>query len=282
VKPAVSTAVFDGYPLEVALDEIAALGLRSVEPAYIRGYTEFDEGSFSQGSARRLHRALFDRGLLVQGVSAHISLAGDEAHDMLARRIDFASQLGARILITNAGPASGRAAILRCLEAALPALERADVVLSLENPGHGTGDLIGTGQDGAALIASIGSPSIRLNVDVGNYYTYTGSLEPGLSAALPFAAHAHLKDIGEEASDWRFVPISDGLVDWPLIAAELARHSPGLPLAIELPLRLRRPARGDPARAAERVSLPQIRDAIRRSLDAWAQVTLQEPGLAAH
>ncbi len=125
MTPAISTAAYDGHPLEVALDEIASLGLRSVEPAYIRGYTEFDESSFSSRSAHRLSRSLSERGLMVQGVSAHMDLSSDEAGDMLARRIAFAGVLGARTLITNAGPASKRAGILRHLATALPKAARA-------------------------------------------------------------------------------------------------------------------------------------------------------------
>jgi hypothetical protein len=42
---------------------------------------------------------------------------------------------------------------------------------------------------------------LRLNLDVGNLLTYAGSLEPGLSAALPFAIHAHLKEIAQHGTD---------------------------------------------------------------------------------
>lgn len=270
--PAVSTAVFDGYPLEVAFDELAGLGVASVEPAYIRGYTDFDEFSFSKAQAQRLARVLLDRGLSVQGVSAHMNLSEGDTGEMLARRIDFAGRLGAQVLITNAGPESGRAVILRHLEAALPALEAAEVVLALENPGHGTGDLIGRGEDGAALVSALDHPRIRLNLDVGNLYTYSGALEPGLSAALPFAAHAHLKDIAEDGPDWRFVPLGEGVVDWDAVVGARARLSPGLPVAIELPLRLLRPGRRNPERAAEPLPLPTIREAIRRSLATWTRL----------
>lgn len=269
--PAVSTAAFDGHPLERAFDELAALGIRSVEPAFIRGYTDFDESTFSEGEAGRLGRALAERGLRVQGLSAHMDLAAGDADAMLARRIGFAQGLGARILITNAGPASGRLAILRRIEAAIPALEAADVTLALENPGHGRGDLIGRGEEGATLVAEIDAPHVRLNVDVGNLLTYGGSVEPGLSTALPFAAHAHLKEIAEDGPDWRFVPLGAGLLDWAAVARTLRRLSPTLPVALELPLRLRRPGRADPVRDAAPLPLPVIRDALGRSLAAWAQ-----------
>lgn len=269
--PAVSTAAFDGYPLEVALDEVAALGVQGVEPAFIQGYTEFDEDSFTEGAAARLGRALAERGLAAPSLSAHLNLAAEGAGDRLARRIAFAGRLGTAVLITNAGPAAGRDAILARIGEAIPSLEAAGVTLALENPGHGRGDLIGRGAQGAALIAHLGTPRVRLNVDVGNYRTYAGAVEPHLSTALPLAACAHLKDMAEAGPDWRFAPLGEGLVDWPAVGAARARLAPGLPVALELPLRLFRPSRGDPVRARDAVPLPLIRSALRRSLKAWAE-----------
>ena len=270
MTPAVSTAAFDGHPMEVALDEIAALGVTRVEPAFIKGYVAFTEADFELGPAARLARSLAERGLSVQGVSAHMDLSAEGAEAMLARRIGFAEALGASFLITNAGPTTGRPAILRRIEEALPRLEEAGVTLALENPGHGSGDLIGRGEEGAALVRDLGSERVRLNLDLGNLLTYAGSLEPGLSAALPLAAHAHLKDIAEEGADWRFVALGDGLMNWSAAAEAVGRLAPGLPLAIELPLRLRRPGRGDPVRAPDPVPLSAICEALRRSLATWA------------
>lgn len=275
MTPAVSTAAFDGYPMEVALDELAALGVAAVEPAYIKGYVDFDETAFSEASAARLSRLLADRHLSVQGVSAHMDLSRPDADAMLARRIAFAGAMGARILITNAGPASARDVILTRLDGALPHLDAARVTLAIENPGHGTGDLIGRGEDGAALVRSLAAPQVRLNLDIGNLLTYVGGVEPGLSAALPLAAHVHLKDIAADGPDWRFVPLGDGLVSWAGVAVAMRRLAPALPLAIELPLRLRRPARGDPIRGPDRRPLPDIREAVRRSLAAWSRVAAQ-------
>ena len=275
MRPAVSTAAFDGHPMEVALDELAALGVEAVEPAFIKGYVDFDESAFSEVSADRLSRLLAERRLSVQAVSAHMDLSAPVAGEMLARRVAFAGALRARVLITNAGPARARDAIVRHLEGALPWLEAAGVTLALENPGHGTGDLIGRGEEGAALIQALGAPQLRLNLDVGNLLTYVGGLEPGLSAALPFAAHIHLKDIAADGPDWRFVPLGQGLVDWAAVAGRMRDLSPALPVAIELPLRLGRPNRADPVRAPDPLPLPAIRQAIRRSLGTWQRVVEQ-------
>lgn len=271
--PAVSTAAFDGHPLEAALDAIATLGAGRVEPAYIRGYTAFDEDDLSEPAAARLAGLLADRGLGAQAVSAHMDLSRPGAAAMLARRIRFAASLGAPILVTNAGPAAARETILARLDGARAALEETGVTLALENPGHGAGDLIGRAGDGAALVEAVGDPLVRLNLDLGNLVTYAGGAALDLVAlarALPLAAHAHLKDVAEEGPHWRFVPLGGGLVDWLAVRRLIDRHAPSLPLAVELPLRLSRPRRGDPVRASVPPPFPAIVEALRRSLTAWA------------
>lgn len=269
-EPSVSTVLFDGHPWEAGLDLLAEAGVALVEPAFIRGYVDFDETAFSEAAAARSRRLLEARGLAPGAVSAHMDLAGPGAAEALARRVAFAGALGAPLLVTNAGPATGRAAILATLDDALPRLEAAAVTLALENPGHGRGDLIGRGEAGAALVAALGAPRVRLNLDAGNLVTYAGALEPGLSATLPHAAYMHLKDVAEDGPDWRFAALGEGVVDLPAVAAARARLAPACPVGIELPLRLSRPSRGDPVRATAPLPLPALRDALRRSLAAWA------------
>ncbi len=269
--PAISTAAFDGYPMEVALDVIAAVGVRFVEPAYIKGYTAFDEDSFSAGSAARLARMLAERSLVVRSVSAHMDLSAPGAGTMLTRRIAFAQAIGAKVLITNCGPAVDRSEILAVLDAAAIELDAADVTLALENPGHGSGDLIGRAVDGVQVVTALDAPRIGLNVDVGNLLTYDTAtpLDIALGTALPHSVHAHLKDVAAVGPDWRFVPLGEGMVDWRAVAASIVKLAPDLLVAIELPLRLDRPGRGDPRRSVYSVPLPIIQAAIDRSLATW-------------
>lgn len=263
----VSTVVFDGYPMEVAIQEVAEAGARSVEPAFIAGYGDFDETAFSDGEAARLSGLAGGAGLAVTAVSAHIDLAAPGAAEKLRRRLGFAAGLGARFLITNAGRASGRGAILSTIASVLRDCERCGVTLALENPGHGSGDLIGRAAEGAALVDEIGAPQVRLNYDAGNVYTYShGQSRPehDIADGLDRIVHLHLKDIASVDGGWRFTAIGDGDIAYRTFLAGLPVL---LPVAIELPLRLRRPGRGDPVRTEHRLDLPDIRQALRRSLD---------------
>ncbi len=75
---AVSTALFDGYPMELALAEIAGAGVAFAEPAFIAGYVDFDETSFSPAAAKHLAAAMAAAGLsaiAVVAVTRYVSLA---------------------------------------------------------------------------------------------------------------------------------------------------------------------------------------------------------------
>jgi sugar phosphate isomerase/epimerase len=262
----VSTALFDGYGMETAIEEIAAAGCRWVEPAYIKGYVDFDETAFSDAGAARLGGLIAGAGLSVTAISAHLDLGQAGAGAMLERRIGFASALGARFVITNAGQAADRRRILSVIKAVQPRCEAADIVLALENPGHGSGALIGNGGEGAALVREIGSPHVRLNYDVGNVFTYSHeSMKPedDIAPAVEAIAHLHLKDVASGADGWRFTAIGDGAIDYRAVWKVLP---PGLPVAVELPLRLDRRGRADPVRRPDRVPLADIRAAMQRSL----------------
>jgi sugar phosphate isomerase/epimerase len=263
----VSTALYDGYPLEQAIDEIAAAGARSIEPAYIKGYVVFDESAFSRGNGALLSSRIADAGMVVTAVSAHMDLGEADAAAMLRRRIGFAATLGARFLITNAGAAADRARIVALLETVARDCRAAGIQIALENPGHGFGNLIGGLNDGTALLSALQLPEVGLNYDVGNVFTYsreTVAPEIDLRGAGRGLLQVHLKDVASSGGGWAFTALGDGSIDYRAVWAELPRD---LPVGIELPLRLDRSGRADPSRRAERVPLDAIRQAMRRSLD---------------
>lgn len=266
----VSTALFDGYPIERGFAEIAATGVRFVEPAFIRGYVDFDEETFDERSAAACASAIAASGLSSFAVSAHHDMGAPGAAEATIRRLQFAAGIGARILITNSARAADVEVFRRNLDDVLPVAEDTGVVIALENPGHGAGDLIGSAADGVRLLQSIDSPRVRLNYDFGNILTYSAERIPpetDCEAALSFMVHAHLKDVLSLPDAWQFTAIGDGSIDYAAIWSVLAKRAPDLPVGLELPLRLTRPERAAPRRAAEPLPLADLRHALRRSLD---------------
>lgn len=263
----ISTALFDGYGMDLAIDEIARSGAAFVEPAYIRGYVDFGEDDFAAAPAIRLRRRIADAGLSIHAVSAHMDLSLPDARSMLARRIAFAENLGAKVLITNAGPTDHAEAVRTVIDGSLRLLEAWGGMLAIENPGHGAGDLVGSARQGKTLIDAVASPHLRLNHDAGNVFTYSReALQPAedFTSAAQAIGHAHLKDVRRSHDGWEFCALGAGNVD---LAAYLAAIPHDLPLSVELPLRLSRPGYGDPVRNMDPRALGDLRAALAQSLD---------------
>lgn len=265
----ISAAPYDGYEFPAVLDSMAACGVRHIEPAFIVGYTEpFDEGSFIDARARQ-HRSWLDAsGLGCFAFSSHIDLGGEDAVAVFTRRMAFARALGARVINTNAAARARAGAFFANIGALARQAEAMDLVIGLENPGNGEDNLINSATDGAELIARLGTPWVRLNYDPGNTASHRpGGIDPVADAvtALPSCAHLHVKDVVHDASGWSFVPPGQGGIDYDAIMDAVAGYA-GLPLAVELPLRLRRTPDAQPVRSRDRIALDVIEANVRACL----------------
>jgi sugar phosphate isomerase/epimerase len=263
----VSTVAYDGYPLGLAFEQIASLGFALLEPAFIKGYLEFSEDDFEAKQAARLRKLMSDCGLGALAISAHMDQGHPEAPDMMARRLRFASEIGAKIVITNSTTIERRPALRRMLDANMPVAENLDLIIALENPGSGRTNLMTGGISGAKLIASIGHPRVKMNYDVGNTLTCSeGAIRPedDIAEALPFCANVHLKTFTRLADRWRPAALGEGEIDSRRINLALAGYS-NLPVTIELPLRMIRLFGADPQRQAEPPPTAAILEALRES-----------------
>ena len=269
---AINTLAWHGHDLEVAFAEIAAIGAKAVEPALISNYyAEMSDEWFSPANAGRMGSMIRANGLDVQAVGAHMDLGRPGARSSFRRRIDFAAALGARFVHTNTTRRALERDFLAALAALIPAAEAAGVTICLENPGDGEDNIVDSGRAGAELIARIGSPRVRLNYDFSNTYSYSqGAARPEQDylAAMPCAAHLHLKEIARAGAGWRFAAIGEGVTDYDALLRALAGRPDLPPLAIELPLRHHRGPNWaialDPA--APPVPLPEIRSVMERSI----------------
>ena len=262
----ISAAPYDGHSFPHMLDSMARCGVRHVEPAFIVGYTEpFDEDAFSNANARQYRAWLDASGLRCHAFSSHIDLGRADAVPVFTRRMDFAAALGAGIINTNAAEQGRRAKFLANIGPLAEHAASLGMVIGLENPGNGEQNLMNDAEEGLALIAELGLPSVRLNYDPGNTVSHRpGRIDAATDAvaALPGCAHFHLKDVRHDDCGWSFVVPGQGDTNCDAIMDALAA-SQGLPFAVELPLRLRRRLDAQPVRAAEPVPLDRIEADIR-------------------
>ena len=267
----VSTAAFNGYDLSVAMDEISRLGASSVEVAFIQGYTDsFGEEVFSSENAGRIQRLLSETGLSCFALSAHMNLVTRGSAETFRRRMEFARQIGAKVIVTNAGPGKEKRAFMNNMEALSREAESLNLIIGLENPGDGKENIINSGKDGAMVVREIDSEWVKLNYDFGNVTSHSYERirpEEDFIDALPSSAHLHIKDVKSNGQGWSFVEIGKGSIDYSFILKTLASKYPQIPISLEIPLRITRDRDASPRRAASPLPLDEIRNVLKGSLN---------------
>lgn len=240
---ALNTLVFHGKTFEKAFRMTAELGFKYVEPALIKNYYPdlIDDNFFSSANGRHFGAMAADAGLAVKSVGVHFNM-GDHAEDAEAmiKRLDFAKEMGADIVISNGAVKQNAQGFLDCIEKVTPLLEDYGMVLALENPGCGAPDsIIASGADGALLMEKLGNPHVKLNYDASNVYSYSkGRVRPEddyLNAA-PHNACLHLKQLKKDGDRWLFSAVGDGVTDYGLILKGI-QAAYGTPyMSLELPV----------------------------------------------
>jgi sugar phosphate isomerase/epimerase len=268
----VSSMAFDGYSLEVALDELAGLGVRYVEPASVdKVFQHLAEEDFCDARAAWLKDQMAGRGLSCVSLSAHMDLSRSDSVDRFLRRLEFARAIGARIVNTIAGPADGLAGF----RANIPAIGRRAVDLGLTLALENHGDLVDRGRQIVEFIERIGIPAVRANYDTGNAWYYSkGGLDPAaeLAEVASVAAHVHLKDPRVDDGVMRWVALGDGVLALPAVGRILRDRLREVPVSIELSLRQRSRNFEPRWRTPEVPSLSEIRGSIARSLTSLQAV----------
>jgi sugar phosphate isomerase/epimerase len=275
MKPilSISTVAFDGYPFETAFEEIAALGAKYVEVAFIQGYTDpFAEDYFNESNAREITGLLSRYGLECFAFSSHINLGDDGAEAVFEKRMRFARMIGASLIISNASPVSQRVTFLRNIRKLALFAEKMELTIGLENPGDGIPNLLDTGREAESLIESIGSDRVRVNYDFGNLVSHkfeTVDPQEDYKPAIRVTSQYHLKDVRRgEQPGWVFTEIGKGSIGYGLILYSLAELD--IPMSLEVPLRLHRAPDSRGVRAAQPVPLDRIRQVLS---DSWSFVT---------
>ena len=268
----VSTMAFDGYPLETALDELAALGVKYVEPASVdKIFQHLVEADFCDTRAAWLRGHLAARRLACLSLSAHMDLTGPDSVERFHRRIEFARNVGARCVNSIAGPAGKLEEFRKNILAIADRARDLGVMIALEN--HG--DLLDREQQVVDFIRDVNHPAVRVNYDTGNAWYYSkGQINPVEELALlaPVVAHVHVKTPKIVDGLLRWVALGDGQLDLPGLARVLKERMPGVPVSYELSPRQRSRDFEPRWRTPEVPPLVEVRDMIARSLRALENV----------
>ncbi|MDA3949743.1 MAG: TIM barrel protein [Spirochaeta sp.] len=247
------------------------MGVRAIEPALIQGYTDpFDEDIFTDRLAGSMRRTAEAAGISCVAFSAHIDIGAPDGDEQLRRRIRFASQLGARRVVTNAAKTEFQETFFQRIDGLAREAEAAGVVIALENPGDGRPNIIDNAAAARAFITKYDNPWIRLNYDPGNLLTHQPHLDPVTDAQDlgPGLVSMHLKNASLQGDRMRFTALHRGSIDYAAVLAHTDGLDPVPEYCVELPIRVSRAPGGKPFRDSELVPLETIHEALDASL-SW-------------
>ena len=246
----VSSGVFAGFDPRDDLPRMARLGLRHVEVLALgpEHFSSLSPETMDSAAVDDLLATIESAGLRAMSACIAAPLEQRAGLELLKTRIDFAKRLGVTVAQIGAGDPyddTERRTLLRHLAEAGDYAASAGIVLALEtHPG-----LTVNGHAARALMADLDHPHVRINYDTGNIVFYN-DLDPArdVEEIAPFVAQVHLKDKAtRQQRAWDFVPIGQGVVDFPRVFKVLQATGFAGPYSMELEL----PGVGDGSLAKE-------------------------------
>ena len=139
-----------------------------------------------------------------------------EQIDKTKLAIDEARQLGANVLRVFAGGREGLSweegsnLICDCLAECTEYAKQNNVVLALEDHGG----LAANSKQVLFYLNKINSPFLRVNVDIGNFWSYGEEPIDGVKNTAPYAAMVHVKDLKKINGKLELVPVGEGDIDF--------------------------------------------------------------------
>lgn len=218
----------------------------------------------------RLKERLTVLGVTPISVGAYCDLLKPRLVEALRRRIDFAQQLGAINVVSDATrqlevDAEQWRKLLNILRYLGDYAADHGVRIALETHGG----LTRNGSLAARLLDAVDHPAVGLNYDTGNIYYYNDDLDPAedLKQVAGRVVQVHLKDTEGGKGEWQFCTLGEGRVNFPSIVATLRGAGFRGPYSLELE-----------GRRGEDFNRQQHLARIKKSLDYLHEIGLDSQG----
>jgi sugar phosphate isomerase/epimerase len=253
LKYAICNETFVDWPLARACDTAAACGYTGIEIApFTLAALATDVSQLERGEMRRtIARAGLDcvglHWLLAKTEGFHVAhpdpgvrrqtvdYLGELArlcHDLGGKVLVFGSPKQ-RSLLPGVTPAQALDHLHEVFSRLVPVLETTDTVLALEPLTPAETDVLTTAAEARGLIDRIGSPHVRLHLDVKAMSSEAEPIPAILHASAPYLEHFHANDVnlrGPGSGSVDFAPIFAALDEiayrgW--VSVEVFDYSPG-------------------------------------------------------
>jgi len=233
MKTGFRTAGFAAWELGPTLEEIRLIGYDSVELCL--EHPGSLPGMMNEVRIRRVAKMLEEIELALSSVSYHgDGSAPEDRERKLLAAVDIARGLGASVLVMNAGakdparPDDDAVAAAR-LGGLLEKAEKHGIDVAVEpEPGL----LIGSSADFERVARKLGSPRLKLNLDVGHAYLTDPDVAQTIRRLAGSIVHTHIEDIAGRVHK-HLLP-GEGEMDLRAIIAALRDSGFGGYLTIDL------------------------------------------------
>jgi len=242
---AINPFCFSGYDPWVAYKYIPTTGVKYVEVPSLPfsmgakyDLTTFAPEGMVPGDVE-LVKGRFDALELVPlTVGAFCDLLDPYQLEALRRRIDFAQQLGAKYVITDASgqpeanTATGRSRLVNALRWIGDYAAERGVNITLETHEGPTRN----GKLAREFLKQVDHPNVGVNYDTGNIYYYNDDLDPAedVKQIADRVTHVHLKDTLGGKGEWKFCALGEGKVNFPAIIEVLRDAGFAGPFSLEV------------------------------------------------
>ncbi len=214
------------------------VGIHFVEiPSAPSGFGMFAPELMEPGDVEKLKERLAGLGVTPISVGAYCDLLQPRLVDALRRRIDFAQQLGALNVISDATrqlevDADQWRKLVNVLRYLGDYAADRGVRIALETHGG----LTRNGSLALKLLQAVDHQAIGLNYDTGNIYYYNDDLDPSddVRQVADRVVQVHLKDTAGGKGEWEFCALGDGRVNFPVIIDQLRAAGFHGPYSLEL------------------------------------------------
>jgi len=217
---------------EQAAAELARIGYDCLELCLEEADVRPDE--MTEGRAHTVRQRLDEMGIGLASLSYHADrepLAQRAANQ--ARAIQVAQWMGADILILNGERSTDQARQwaehVDRLSRLCQLAEEAGVTLAVEPEPL---LVIGSSQDALDMIGAVGSPALKVNLDVGHAQITDDDVAASIRRLGPAIAHLHLEDIAGRVH--RHLPLGEGDMDFVAIREALDEIGYAGPYVVDL------------------------------------------------
>jgi L-ribulose-5-phosphate 3-epimerase len=222
---------FGGFNPFVGYAHFAKAGIRYVEvpaiPASLAmryDLSTFVPEALTADDRRVLKERLASLGLVPLTVGAFCDLLEPGQAEALRLRIDFAHELGARYILSDA--------TARSIDSAADERKLLDTLRGLADYAGERGVRIAleihegptrNGRLAAEFLDALDHPNVGVNYDTGNIYYFNDGVDPceDVVHIADRVIHVHLKDTIGGKGEWKFCALGEGRVQFPAIIGKL-------------------------------------------------------------